>query len=86
MANTLFLAKFNRLTANPSRALRDLLMDHTDRIIDGAVMQLQKKDFGFINQLREHAKKHPEDESVVQKIMYALDASEDGIEMLISYG
>jgi hypothetical protein len=85
MANALFLVKFTPLITNPSKALRELLIDHTDRIIEGAVLQLQKEDVGFVNQLLDHAKKHPEDAHVVQMIMQALDASENGIEMHISY-
>ncbi len=85
MANTLFLVRCTPLTKDPSESLRELLLDHTDRIIEGAVLQLQKNDSGFIGQLKEHARDHLEDACVVQKIMEALDASENGIEMHISY-
>ncbi len=85
MTNTLFLVKCTPLTKNPSEALRELLLDHTDRIIEGAMLQLQKNDSEFISQLQEHARNHPEDACVVQKIMEALDASDNGIEMHIFY-
>ncbi len=80
-----FLFKCTPLTKNPSEALRELLLDHTDRIIEGAVIRLQKKDSEFINQLQAYAREHPEDACVVEKILQALDVSESGIEIHISY-
>jgi hypothetical protein len=86
MATVLFLVKYTPLATNPSRALQELLIDHTDQNkFEGPVLQLHKDDFEFINQLQEHAKEHPEDAGVIQKIMQALDASENGIEMHIAY-
>lgn len=85
MATILFLVKYTPLIKNPSKALQELLIYHTDQNkLEGPVLQLHKDDFEFINQLQDHAKGHPEDACVIQKIMQALDASENGIEMHIS--
>lgn len=86
MTTILFLVKYTPLITNPSEALQELLAGHTDQdMLDGSVLQLEKNDFEFIDELQEHAKEHPEDACVVQKIMLALNTSEDGIEMHISY-
>ncbi len=70
MATILFLVKYTPLTTNPSKALKELLIDHTDQNkFEGPVLQLGKDDFEFIDELQEHAKEHPEDACVVRKIM-----------------